>query len=283
MKRAKRLYILLGVLAVLSVAAIAVIQREEHKEKIKDSGETILQIPYEGVTALSWENESESLSFHKGEDGVWTYDEDEKFPVSEEKIKELLEPFEEFAAAFVIEEVEDYSQYGLNDPVCTIHLENGEQELEIKLGNFSNMDSQRYVSIGDGKAYLVKDDPLNYFDAVLKDMLKQDEIPELETVSSLRFTGPETYEAVRIEDSGASYSSEDVYFKKDEENLLPLDPVQVDEYIRTLQNLDLSDYASYYVSEEEWSTYGLDAPELSLEADYTFEMRTKRTYPVRLP
>ena len=156
MKRAKRLYILLGVLAVLSVAAIAVIQREEHKEKIKDSGETILQIPYEGVTALSWENESESLSFHKGEDGVWTYDEDEKFPVSEEKIKELLEPFEEFAAAFVIEEVEDYSQYGLNDPVCTIHLENGEQELEIKLGNFSNMDSQRYVSIGDGKAYLVK-------------------------------------------------------------------------------------------------------------------------------
>ena len=179
MKRAKRLYILLGVLAVLSVAAIAVIQREEHKEKIKDSGEIILQIPYEGVTALSWENESESLSFHKGEDGVWTYDEDEKFPVSEEKIKELLEPFEEFAAAFVIEEVEDYSQYGLNDPVCTIHLENGEQELEIKLGNFSNMDSQRYVSIGDGKAYLVKDDPLNYFDAVLKDMLKQDEIPEI--------------------------------------------------------------------------------------------------------
>lgn len=55
MKRAKRLYILLGVLAVLSVAAIAVIQREEHKEKIKDSGETILQIPYGGVTALSWE------------------------------------------------------------------------------------------------------------------------------------------------------------------------------------------------------------------------------------
>ena len=275
MKRAKRLYILLGVLAVLSVAAIAVIRREEHKEKIKDSGETILQIPYEGVTALSWENESESLAFHKGEDGVWTYDEDENFPVSEEKIKELLEPFEEFAAAFVIEEVEDYSQYGLDDPVCTIHLENGEQKLEIKLGNFSNMDSQRYVSIGDGKAYLVKDDPLNYFDAVLKDMLKQDEIPELETVSSLRFTGPETYEAVRIEDSGASYSSEDVYFKKDGENLLPLDPVQVDEYIRTLQNLDLSDYASYYVSEEEWSTYGLDAPELSLEADYTFENEDK--------
>lgn len=275
MKRAKRLYILLGVLAVLTVAAIAVIRREEHKEKIKDSGEIILQIPYESVTALSWENESGSLSFHRGEDGSWTYDEDENFPVSEEKIKELLNPFEEFYAAFVIEEAEDYSQYGLNDPVCTIRMETGEKKLEIKLGNFSNMDSQRYVSIGDGKAYLVKDDPLNYFDAVLKDMLKQDEIPELETVSSLRFTGPETYEAVRREDSRASYSSEDIYFKKDGGNLLPLDPVQVDGYIKTLQNLDLSDYASYYVSEEEWGTYGLDAPELSLEADYTFENEDK--------
>ena len=194
--------------------------------------------------------------------------------MSEEKIKELLEPFEEFAAAFVIEEVEDYSQYGLDDPICTIHVENGEQELEIKLGNFSNMDSQRYVSIGDGKAYLVKDDPLNYFDAVLKDMLKQDEIPELETVSSLRFTGPETYEAVRIEDSGASYSSEDVYFKKDEENLLPLDPVQVDEYIRTLQNLIcLTTLPTMF--QRKRSTYGLDAPELSLEADYTFENEDK--------
>lgn len=45
MKRAKRLYILLGVLAVLSVAAIAVIQREEHKEKIKDAVKPSFRFP----------------------------------------------------------------------------------------------------------------------------------------------------------------------------------------------------------------------------------------------
>lgn len=271
MKRAKRLYILLGVLAVLSAAAAAVILKEEHKETIKTSGETILQIPYEEVTALSWENESESPSFHRGEDGSWIYDEDERFPVSEEKIKELLKPFEQFGAAFVIEDVEDYSQYGLNTPVCTIHIKNGGESREIKLGNYSNMDSQRYVSIGDGNAYLVKDDPLDYFDAVLRDMLNRDQIPVLETVNSLKFTGPEAYEAVRMEDGSISGSSEDIYFKKDGEELLPLDTAQVEEYIRTLENLDLSDYVSYYVSEDQWGTYGLDEPELSLEADYTFK------------
>ena len=68
MKRAKRLYILLGALAVLSAAAVGVVKTEHHKEKIKNSDEIILEIPQDSVSALSWENESESLSFHKGED-----------------------------------------------------------------------------------------------------------------------------------------------------------------------------------------------------------------------
>lgn len=71
MKRAKRLYILLGALAVLSAAAVGVVKTEHHKEKIKNSDEIILEIPQDSVSALSWENESESLSFHKGEDGTW--------------------------------------------------------------------------------------------------------------------------------------------------------------------------------------------------------------------
>ena len=90
---------------------------------------------------------------------MWTYDEDAAFPVDEEKIGELLEIFEEFGVSFVIEDVEDYGQYGLDDPEGTIRLEAGEESYEILLGDFSAMDSERYVSIGDGNAYLVKEDP----------------------------------------------------------------------------------------------------------------------------
>lgn len=76
-----------------------------------------------------------------------------------EKIQELLGQFEAFGAAFVITDVEDYAQYGLDDPTCTIQLATEEESYTIELGNYSNMDEQRYVSTGDGNVYLAVSDP----------------------------------------------------------------------------------------------------------------------------
>ncbi|NLX61812.1 MAG: hypothetical protein GXZ06_04730, partial [Tissierellia bacterium] len=88
MKRSKKIYLLLFILLLTSIATYAVKQYEEHKEKIKNREEIILQIAYEDVKALSWEYDDESLSFHR--EDKWLYDEDEAFPVDEEKMKELL-------------------------------------------------------------------------------------------------------------------------------------------------------------------------------------------------
>lgn len=158
MKRSERLMFLAGVLCAACAVTFGVVRTKEQKEKIKNSDAVILTIPADTVTALSWETGTENLSFHKEE--MWTYDEDAAFPVDEEKIGELLEIFEEFGVSFVIEDVEDYGQYGLDDPEGTIRLEAGEESYEILLGDFSAMDSERYVSIGDGNAYLVKEDPM---------------------------------------------------------------------------------------------------------------------------
>ena len=82
MNRSKKLYILLGTLAVACAATFAVMQMEERKEQIKETGEIILELPGESVQSLSWQYKDESLSFHKEE--VWLYDADENLPVSEE-------------------------------------------------------------------------------------------------------------------------------------------------------------------------------------------------------
>lgn len=153
MKRSKRLGILLGVLAVACVITFGVIRYEEKKEQISNSEDIILNINSEDVTALSWEYDDTSLSFHKDED--WVYDDDENFPVSETKINELLSIFESFTASFIIEEVDDFDQYGLEEPTCTINIETSEDSYQITLGNYSTMDSKRYVSIDDGNVYLV--------------------------------------------------------------------------------------------------------------------------------
>ena len=166
MNRSKKLRILLGILVVACVVTLLVMQMEERKEQIKNSEEIILEVPSDSVQSLSWEYEGNTLSFHKAE--TWLYDEDEAFPVSEERIHELLELFEAFGVSFIIEDVEDYGQYGLDAPLCTIDLTTEERSYQILVGDYSKMDSKRYVSIGDGNVYLVQKDPLDHFDTDLR-------------------------------------------------------------------------------------------------------------------
>lgn len=262
MRKKTKLYVLLGVLLVICGAAFAVSRYQEKQENIKNSGEVILEIPTDSVTALSWTNESGTFSFTKDES--WTYDDDTAFPVSGEKVTDMLSQFEAFAAAFTIEDVDDYAQYGLDEPVCTISITADEESCTIKLGDFSKMDEQRYVSIGDGKVYLVTHDPLDEFDAVLRDMILDDTIPEFDTAVELAFAGNENYTIVRDED-GKSICADDVYFTDGK----PLDTAVITEWLTALHELDLTNYVSYNVTDEELLTFGLEEPDLTVTLDYS--------------
>lgn len=253
---------LLAVFAAVNITAVLVSRHEEKVERIKNSGETILATPTDTVTALSWTNEEGTFSFTKDE--IWTYDEDSAFPVDEEKIDELLAQFEDFAAAFVIDDVEDYEQYGLDEPVCTISITVGEESYTVELGDFSKMDEQRYVSIGDGKAYLVSHNPLDEFGAVLRDMILDDTIPEFDTAKQIAFTGTENY-TITYDEDGTSICADDVYFTDGK----PLDTDNVNEWLTALMGLGLTDYVSYNVTDEELQTFGLDESDLTITLDYS--------------
>ena len=261
-KKRITLCVLLAVFAVVSITAVLVSRHEEKVEQIKNSGETILTVPTGTVTALSWTNGEGTFSFTK--DGTWTYDGDAAFPVDAEKINGLLEQFAFFAAAFTIEDVDDYAQYGLDEPVCTINITVGEESYTIKLGDFSKMDEQRYVSIGNGKAYLVEHDPLDEFDAVLRDMILNDTIPDFDTADEITFSGSENYTVLRDED-GKSICEDDVYFTDGK----PLDTGNVNTWLSALSSLSLTDYVSYNVSEEELQTFGLNEPDLTVALSYS--------------
>ncbi len=271
MKRFKRIYILLGVLALFSIAAVVALRTEEYRENIRNSDEIILELAQDTVDTLSWEYEGETLSFHKNEEGQWIYDGDEAFPVDPEKIEGFLERFEAFGVSFVIEDVEDYGQYGLEDPLCTVTLTSGDTEYTLTLGDYSTMDAERYVSIGDGNAYLVPSDPLDDFDATLEEMILDDETPVLDQVDSIQFSGAEEYTIVYEEESSQTYCSEDVYFAQADAGDLPLDTGRVESYLSNISYLDLSDFVTYNATEEELASYGLDTPDLSVTLQYMVE------------
>ncbi|MDB7829918.1 DUF4340 domain-containing protein [Intestinimonas butyriciproducens] len=261
--------ILLGLLLAACAATFGVIRYEEHKEVIRNSDAIVLEIDSDAVQTLSWEYGAETLAFHK--EDTWLYDGDAAFPVDEEKIQERLELFRAFGVSFIIEDVEDYGQYGLDKPTCTIRLSTADETWEILLGNYSSMDSQRYVSVGDGNVYLVQNDPLDYFDASLSDMIDHDETPDFDKVTGIRFAGTESYSITYEEDSGNTYCEEDVYFAERAGSLLPLDTSRVDAYLQKISGLSLTDYVTYNATAEELEACGLDTPELTVTVDYTYE------------
>ena len=269
MKRSKKMIVLVAVLVVACIATFALTQYEEKQEEIKNSDAIILELPTDTVEAISWKYIEDGLVFHKGEDG-WLYDGDEAFPVSEDKINDIISNFEAFCASFIIENVEDYSQYGLDDPECTISLSTAEQSYDIKLGAFSKMDEQRYVDIGDGNVYLVSNDPMDFLQSSLSSMIEHDDTPGFENVVDITFDGSENYTIVKTEDSPNTYNIEDVYFAQIDGAELPLDTSEITDYLNTITGLDLLTYATYNATEEELASYGLDNPELTVTVNYTY-------------
>lgn len=267
MKRTKRALLLGIVLIAACAATFALTRYEEKQEQIKNSDAIIVALASDTVQSLSWEYDNSSLSFHKA-NGHWLYDGDEAFPVNEEKINNILSLFEAFGAAFIIEEVEDYTQYGLKNPECTIRLSTTEKEFCIYLGDFSKMDEQRYVDIGDGNVYLVRKDPMDSLETTVSSFLLHDSCPELTTATGLLFSGNESGSIIYLEDSTDSYSEEDVYYMVRDGKNAPLDTDIVTAYLSTISSLTLQNFVTYNATEEELISYGLNAPEHSVTIEY---------------
>lgn len=261
-RKAAKLYALLGVLVILCVCVFAVSQHQEKKEQIKTMGTAILEIPTADVTNLTWVNDEGSFSFSKG--NTWTYDDDEAFPVDSEAIESLLSQFQSFRAAFSIENVEDFAQYGLENPCASISVTASGQTYTLELGNYSKMDQQRYLTLGDGTVYLAEHDPLDEFSAVATDMILNDTLPAFDTAAEITFTGAENYTVTRSEDE-KSLCTSDVYFTDGK----PLDTSLVTSYLTALQGVSLTNFVTYNATADELTAYGMDAPALTVEVRYS--------------
>ena len=272
MARSKRLLILLAVLAAACAAAFAALNWQQRQERIQTSGEAVLEIDPEGVQSLSWTYGDVTLAFTRDGEGNWSYEEDAAFPVDPAAMEALLSPFAPFSAAFVIEDAEGESQYGLDNPACTVTITDSDRTWEIRLGDTSAVDGQRYVSFGDGTVYLAAEDPLTAYEATLSDCILNDQVPAMDRVTALTFSGKADYEVFYQED-GSAYSccADDVYFTERDGDTLPLDTNRVESYLSALRALNLTDYMTYSATQEELEQFGLDDPELTVTAEYTSE------------
>ena len=261
MYKKKNIYILFVILIVISIATLVVSNIEEKKEDIKTGGEVVLEIDPDTVTNLSWTISKNTLSFTKDES--WLYDDDNNYPLDETKINNLLNVFKSFTSTYVIENVEDYDQYGLSSPICTINIITEDKTYTIKLGDESKMDKQRYVDIGDGNVYLTASDPYDSYDIELNSLMLNDSIPVMKDVTAVTFSGNENYTITKTE--GTSICDDDEYFVGDKS----LDNNLVSTYLSKIKNLSLTNSVTYNVTDEELEEYGFNNPDLTITLNYT--------------
>ena len=266
MKRRNKLLALTGVLAAVCIAIGCVLGIEQKKEDIRAEEAVILSLSVEDIDAISWDTGGEGLSLHRDGES-WFWDEDEAFPVSNDEMETLLGKFETISSAFIIENVDDPGQYGLDDPETTITVTVGDAVHTIALGDYSAMDQQRYIDIGDGKVYLAQEDPADYVSLAISDLIAHDDTPTFPTVESIVLSGSEDYTIV-CDSETATMDETDNYFARRNGALQVLDADYVTDLLNTVSLLELSDYVSYTADEETLAACGLAEPALSITVNY---------------
>lgn len=208
-KQTKTLTVLAAALVVCGGAYAALRVWNDRQAQIDD---TVYVTQLSDLTALSLTNGQGELSFTKAED-AWQYDGDDAFPADQEAVEDLAEQIGSLAAIRVIDDPEDLSAYGLDEPALQASVTAGDgTAVTLLLGDVS--DSYCYAKRTDSDTvYTISTDlPENLESLELLDLAAIPDFPDLgtDTISSLTWeSGGTTLTLTKTEneDSSADASS----------------------------------------------------------------------------
>lgn len=183
-KQTKTLTVLAAALVVCGGAYAALRVWNDRQAQIDD---TVYVTQLSDLTALSLTNGQGELSFTKVED-AWQYDGDASFLADQEAVEDLAEQVGSLAAIRVIDDPEDLSAYGLDEPALQATVTAGDgTAVTLLLGDVS--DSYCYAKRTDSDTvYTVSADlPENLESLELLDLAAIPDFPDLgtDTISSL--------------------------------------------------------------------------------------------------
>ena len=201
-KQTKNLTVLAAALVVCG-GAYAALRAWNAQQAAAD--DTVYVTQLSDLTVLSLINGQGELSFTKAED-VWQYDGDASFPADQEAVENLAEQVGSLAAIRVINDPEDLSAYGLDEPALQASVTAGDgTAVTLLLGDVS--DSYCYAKRTDSDTvYTVSTDlPENLESLELLDLAAIPDFPDLgtDTISSLTWeSGGTTLTLTKTEMAG---------------------------------------------------------------------------------
>ena len=272
-KKSVNLITAVGVLVVLSGAYVGVKtyvakQDAAESESAEEENSEIVSIASADVKSIKFVIDKKEVTFEKDGDS-WVKSDETDFPVDQDKIDTLVSSLNSITAERTLKDVEDASEYELDQPenTITVTTEDGETTV-IRLGMENDATSQEYIDLNKDSStvYVVSNSTFSSFEGSLYDFAKSGTFP---TVDS------STVSKISVDAKSSSYVVE-----KDENNFWNItgdgdtekaDSAKATTLSTALSSMAYSSYVNYNCSDDQLSQYGLDKPYAEITVDYQEE------------
>ena len=257
--------VVLGVLcAAYEGVNFYVTSQEEKETEENDTSVDLVSLEADDITAVSFTADQNEVEFDKKDDS-WTEKSDANFPVNQDTVDSAVKGVASLTAAQEISDVEDMSQYDLDNPQNTITLTTADGDTSLQIGMESS-NNQYYVKKEDDdkNVYLVSSSSIEPFMGTLYDFAESGTFPSVTsaTITDVKVDKENSYELTQDADNLFWNVSDGKTTEK-------ADTTKAGTVTSAIGSLAYDKFVDYNCTDD--SKYGFDDPYAVITVKYTEE------------
>ena len=257
--------VILGVLcAAYEGVNFYVTSQEEKETEENDTSVDLVSLEADDITAVSFTADQNEVEFDKKDDS-WTEKSDANFPVNQDTVDSAVKGVASLTADQEISDVEDMSQYDLDNPQNTITLTTADGDTSLQIGMESS-NNQYYVKKADddNNVYLVSSTSIEPFMGTLYDFAESGTFPSVTsaTITDVKVDKENSYELTQDADNLFWNVSDGKTTEK-------ADTTKAGTVTSAVGSLAYDKFVDYNCTDD--SKYGFDDPYAVITVKYTEE------------
>lgn len=257
--------VVLGVLcAAYEGVNFYVTSQEEKETEENDTSVDLVSLEADDITAVSFTADQNKVEFDKKDDS-WTEKSDANFPVNQDTVDSAVKGVASLTSDQEISDVEDMSQYDLDNPQNTITLTTADGDTSLQIGMESS-NNQYYVKKEDDdkNVYLVSSSSIEPFMGTLYDFAESGTFPSVTsaTITDVKVDKENSYELTQDADNLFWNVSDGKTTEK-------ADTTKAGTVTSAIGSLAYDKFVDYNCTDD--SKYGFDDPYAVITVKYTEE------------
>lgn len=241
-----------------------VTSQEEKETEENDTSVDLVSLEADDITAVSFTADQNKVEFDKKDDS-WTEKSDANFPVNQDTVDSAVKGVASLTADQEISDVEDMSQYDLDNPQNTITLTTADGDTSLQIGMESS-NNQYYVKKEDDdkNVYLVSSSSIEPFMGTLYDFAESGTFPSVTsaTITDVKVDKENSYELTQDADNLFWNVSDGKTTEK-------ADTTKAGTVTSAVGSLAYDKFVDYNCTDD--SKYGFDDPYAVITVKYTEE------------